>query len=62
MRFSRKKKEMIDPYTFEKCNSCDTSVKRKFLVGDYVFKTMDKCTKCKIGKMMVLKIFGEVVK
>ena len=62
MIFSRKKKEIINPYTIEKCNSCSTNVKRKFLAGDYVFKTMDKCTNCKIGQMMISKIFGEVVK
>jgi len=62
MIFSRKKKEIIDPYTIEKCNSCTTSVKRKFLAGDYVFKIMNKCAKCNNGQMMISKIFGEVVK
>ncbi len=62
MIFSRKKKEIIDPYTIEKCNSCAANLKRKFLVGDYVFKIMDKCTKCNSGQMMISKIFGEVVK
>jgi hypothetical protein len=61
MIFSRKKKEIINPYTIEKCNSCNTTAKRKFLEGDYVFKTTNKCSACK-GQMMIEKIFGEVVK
>jgi hypothetical protein len=60
--FSRKKKEIINPYTVEKCNSCNAITKRKFLEGDYVFKTMNKCTACNNGQMMIEKIFGEVVK
>jgi hypothetical protein len=62
MIFSRKKKEVIDPYTVEKCNACNVIAKRKFMEGDYVFKTMSKCTSCDKGQMMVTKIFGEVVK
>ena len=62
MIFSRKKKEVIDPYTVEKCNACNVFTKRKFIEGDYVFKTMHKCTSCDKGQMMITKIFGEVVK
>jgi hypothetical protein len=62
MIFSRKKKEIIDPYTVEKCNACNASAKRKFMEGDYVFKTTHKCTSCNNGQIMVSKIFGEVVK
>jgi len=62
MIFSRKKKEIINPYTIEKCNSCNATIKRKFLEGDYVFKTMNKCNSCNNGQMMISKIFGEVTK
>jgi hypothetical protein len=62
MIFSRKKKEIIDPYTVEKCNSCGATSKRKFTEGDYVFKTTHKCTSCNSGQMIISKIFGEVVK
>jgi hypothetical protein len=62
MIFFRKKEEIIDPYTVEKCNSCSTIMKRKFLVGDYVFKTTNKCTACNSGQMIIAKIFGEVLK
>lgn len=62
MIFSRKKKEIINPYTIEKCSSCNAMLKRKFLEGDYVFKTMDKCNSCNNGQMLISKIFGEVIK
>jgi hypothetical protein len=62
MIFSRKKKEIINPHTVEKCNSCNANVKRKFMEGDFVFKTLNKCTSCNTGQMMISKIFGEVVK
>ena len=62
MIFSRKKKEVIDPYTVEKCNTCTVIAKRKFMEGDYVFKTMRKCESCDKGQIMVSKIFGEVIK
>ncbi len=56
-----KKKEVFDPYTVEQCNSCGTTVKRKFRDGDFVFKTLEKCSKCN-GIMIISKIFGELVK
>ena len=62
MIFSREKEEIIDPYTVEKCNLCNATTKRKFLVGDYVFNVTNKCTACNSGQMMVEKIFGEVFK
>jgi hypothetical protein len=62
MIFSRKKKEVIDPYTIEQCHSCNAIKKRKFSEGDYVFKTTGKCTACSNGQTMIAKIFGEVVK
>lgn len=57
-----KKKEIINPYTVEECNSCHAISKRKFREGDYIFKVADKCGSCSIGQMMVAKIFGEVFK
>ncbi len=62
MIFSRKKEEIIDPYTVEKCNSCNAITKRKFLAGDYIFKTTTTCTACSSGQMMIEKIFGQVLK
>lgn len=58
--FKKKEKE-LDPYTVEQCNSCNKISKRKFKEGDYVFKTMDKCTSCGNGQIMISKIFGEAV-
>ncbi len=62
MIFFRKKEEVIDPYTMEKCNNCNAVSKRKFREGDYVFKVMEKCSSCNIGQMMITQIFGEVLK
>ncbi len=62
MIFFRKKQEIIDPYTVEQCNSCNTSKKRKFAEGDYIFKETGKCSSCNNGQMLISKIFGEVVK
>jgi hypothetical protein len=62
MIFSRKKKEIINPYTVEQCNSCNAILKRKFTEGDSVFKKTNTCTSCNNGQMMISKIFGEVVK
>lgn len=58
----RKKEEIVDPYTLERCNSCGSSKKRKFAQGDYVFKSTDKCSSCNNDQMMITKIFGEAVK
>jgi len=57
-----KKKEIINPYTIEECNSCHAISKRKFREGDYVFKNADRCGSCKNGLMIIAKVFGEVVK
>jgi hypothetical protein len=62
MIFSRKKQEIIDPYTVEKCTSCNVAKKRKFVEGDYIFKTTGKCSSCSNGQMSISKIFGEVIK
>ena len=62
MRLFKKKEEVLDPYTVEKCNSCNKTTQRKFKEGDYVFKMTDKCISCGNGHLMVDKIFGEVVK
>lgn len=56
-----KKKEVLEPYTVEQCSSCGIMTKRKFHDGDYVFKILEKCSKCD-GKMMIAKIFGEPIK
>ncbi len=62
MIFSRKKQEIINPYTVEQCTSCNTSKKRKFADGDYVFRVVAKCTSCNNGQVIISKIYGEVVK
>ncbi|TRZ79888.1 MAG: hypothetical protein D4R90_02965 [Nitrosopumilales archaeon] len=58
----RKKKEVLDSYSIEQCVSCNKTNKRKFKEGDFIFKTMEKCTSCANGQMMISKIFGELVK
>jgi hypothetical protein len=58
----KKKEEILDPYSIEQCSSCNKTNKRKFKEGDYVFKTMEKCTSCGNGQIMISKIFGEVIK
>jgi hypothetical protein len=62
MIFSRKKQEIIDPYTVEKCVSCNTTKKRKFADGDYVFKIIGKCASCNNGQIMICKIYGESIR
>ena len=58
----RKKKEVLDPYSIEQCTSCNKTNKRQFKEGDYIFKTMEKCTSCGSDQIMISKIFGELVK
>ena len=55
-----KKEEIREPYTVEKCNSCNAETKRKFTEGDYVFKNASQCKSCD-GKMIIEKIYGEIV-
>ena len=58
----RKKKEILDPYSIEQCIGCNKTAKRKFKEGDYIFKTLEKCTSCGNGQIMISKIFGESIK
>ncbi len=58
----RKKQEVIDPYTVEQCGSCNTSKKRKFAKGDYLFKIIGKCSSCNTGQVIISKIYGESLK
>ena len=58
----KKKPEVLDPYSMECCTSCNNILKRKFKVGDFIFKKMEKCVSCGNGQMMITKIFGEVIK
>ncbi|MDH2906477.1 MAG: hypothetical protein PXX83_00055 [Candidatus Nitrosotalea sp.] len=62
MMLFKKKEEVLDPYTVERCNVCNKTSKRKFKEGDYIFKTTDKCPACGNGQMVIDKIFGEVHK
>ena len=59
MIFSKNEKP-IEPFTIEKCNSCNGIVKRKFKQGDYIFAVTSKCNSCE-GKMQIEKIFGEII-
>ena len=61
MNFSNKKDEKREPYTVEECQSCKKESKHKFKEGDYLFKDFSKCPSCD-GKMVIVKIFGEIVK
>ena len=58
----KKKNEVLDPYSIEQCTSCSKTVKRKFKEGDHVFKTIEKCTSCGNGQVIISKIFGEITK
>ena len=55
-----KKEEQRTPYTVEKCNACNKENKRKFDVGDYIFKESSSCESCS-GQMIIEKIYGEIV-
>ena len=62
MIFSKNnKEEERDPFTLEECQSCKKESKRRFKESDYLFKDSSECNSCK-GKMMIVKIFGEVIK
>jgi len=56
-----KKEEKRAPYTVEQCESCKKDTKRKFVLGDYVFKETSLCVSCK-GQLRITKIFGEIIK
>ena len=58
--FSKKEEKRIS-YTVEQCESCKKDTKRKFVVGDYVFKETSQCESCK-GQLRISKIFGEIIK
>jgi len=58
----KKKNEILDPYSFEQCTSCNKTTKRKFKEGDFVFKKTEKCVSCGNGQIIITKIFGEVTK
>jgi predicted methyltransferase len=61
MNFFKKKNEKRAPYTVEECQTCNMVTKHKFKEGDYLFKESSKCQSCE-GKMVVVKIFGEIIK
>ena len=56
-----KKEEIRTPFTVEQCESCHKESKRKFKDGDYIFKIGSQCNSCK-GKLIISKIFGEIIK
>ncbi len=60
MIFSRKKEELLEPYSTEQCGLCNTTKRRNFIQGDFVFKLTGKCTSCNQGQMMITKIYGVV--
>ena len=56
-----KKEEPRTTFTVEQCESCHKESKRKFKDGDFIFKVDSQCTSCK-GKLIISKIFGEIIK
>ena len=58
----KKKNEILDPYSIEQCTSCNKTTRRKFKEGDHIFKTLEKCSSCGNGQIMISKIFGESIK
>lgn len=56
-----KKEEIRTTFTIEQCDSCHKELKRKFNVGDFIFKETIQCSSCK-GTLRISKIFGEVIK
>ena len=56
-----KKEETKTPFTIEQCEGCKKEHKRKFQVGDYLFKNSSTCPSCK-APMIIVKIFGETIK
>jgi hypothetical protein len=54
------KKEEKETYTVEQCMSCNRMTKRKFKVGDFLFKETSECQSCK-GKIIIEKIFAETI-
>ena len=61
MKFSKKDDELREAYAMEECLSCKMQSKRKFKEGDYLFKETSECKSCQ-GKVIILKIFGELIK
>lgn len=59
MIFSKKEKPIV-AFTVEKCPSCKKESKRKFKEGDILFAQASECKECKV-KMMIAKIFGEII-
>ena len=58
----KKKEPILEPYSVDHCTNCSKTTKRKFKEGDYVFKIMEKCASCDVGKIMITKIFSEATK
>jgi hypothetical protein len=60
---SRYSKSIQKPivYTIEECSACNLKTKREFKLGDYVFKEVGECSKCK-GKTTISMIFSEQLK
>ena len=54
------KTEFMEPYTLERCGSCEKELKRKFSKGDFVFKIMSKCSSCQ-GQVVITKIFADTL-
>jgi hypothetical protein len=56
-----KKEELRTTFTVEQCESCHKESKRKFKDSDFIFKADSHCNSCK-GKLIISKIFGEIIK
>lgn len=58
----KKKEAILESYSVDQCMHCHKTTKRKFKDGDFVFKILENCTTCNVGKIVISKIFGEPIK
>jgi rRNA maturation protein Nop10 len=56
MSFDKRKKGVV--YTIEECLECGLKKKRSFQVGDFVYKNVGECPKCK-GYTVIGMIYFE---
>jgi hypothetical protein len=56
-----KMKTAVSPVmTTEQCVKCDYKKVREFQQGDYIFKEIGSCPKCKVNTLMITAIYKEV--
>ncbi|MDI1495889.1 MAG: hypothetical protein K8823_1197 [Cenarchaeum symbiont of Oopsacas minuta] len=57
--FWRKKKEIRDAKTIEKCTTCGNEHKRDFVLGDVLFSDGKPCNLCK-NSTRIDRIYGQI--